>query len=351
MKFKSLTLSIIALCLSLILSGCQTGDAVVPEDSATDNPTGTTAENDKIESIKINFADPVAKGSFANSQVQYFADKVSELSGGKMVIDVFADSLLGTENAMATNIQSGGLQMGAFSSTFVSMVPKAGLFDLPYIISDRSQLQTLLDEGILDDIFTQAEDINIKVLSFAENGFRHISNKIRPINVPDDLKNIVIRTPGSELRVKTFEALGAQAVSLAWSEVYSALESGVCDGQENPLAQITSAQLYDVQKYLSLSSHIYSPIYMCINLDLYNSLSDAQKAVLEEAGDLTTKYAWEAGAQSDEEKLQICIDKGMEINNVDTNSFREILLPLWDEFADIAGGAEFVNKVKAALGY
>ena len=214
---------------------------------------------------------------FINEQTLYFAEKVSELSGGKMKIDVFSDAILGTETTMLTNIQSGGLEMGGFVSTFATMVPKAGLFDLPYLISDRSKIQDLIDEGIMQEIYDQAEEVNIKVIGFGENGFRHITNNIRPIVVPEDLNGVVIRTPGNELRVKTFETLGASAVSMSWSEVYSGLETGVIDGQKNPFSQIGGGQLYNVQKYLSLSGHIYGPFYLCMNLDLYNTLSDAQK--------------------------------------------------------------------------
>ena len=306
---------------------------------------------DEIEKITLVLGDTSTSGNFTNKQVIYFAEQVDELSGGKMKIDIFADSLLGTENAMLSNIQSGGLQMAAFYSTFSSIVPKAGIFDLPFIISDRSQMQTLVDAGVIDEIDKQAEEVNVKLLTVGENGFRHITNNIRPVVEPADLKGIVIRTPSNSLRVAMFEALGASPTALAWSECYQALESGVCDGQENPFAQIGGAQLYNVQKYLSLSGHIYTPMWLTINLDVWNSLSEAQQGVLLEAGKRMMQYGWEIGSEYDAEQLAICEEHGMEITEINKEAFREILLRLWDQFADVAGGTEFVATAKAALGY
>ena len=347
MKLKLLALLLAVICIGMVISGCGDGN----QQAVTEEPSDPANGGEGIDPIKINFADPSTTGSFINEQTLYFAEKVSEISGGKMVIDVFSDAILGTETTMLTNIQSGGLEMGGFVSTFATMVPKAGLFDLPYLISDRSKIQDLIDGGIMKEIYDQAEEVNIKVIGFGENGFRHITNNIRPIVVPEDLNGVVIRTPGNELRVKTFETLGASAVSMSWSEVYSGLETGVIDGQENPFSQIGGGQLYNVQKYLSLSGHIYGPFYIGMNLDLYNTLTDAQKDVLEEAAIETLHYGLEKGAEFDVEQLQLCEDNGMEINEVNDEEFRNKLLPLWDEFADVAGGAEFVNKAKAVLGY
>lgn len=341
MKKRLFTCVALLLAAVMLLSACG---------SEAEQQQGQQEQNDG-QVLKITLADPGTTGSFANDQVLYYADKVAELSGGSMEIEVFSDSLLGTETAMATNIQSGGLDMGTFYSTFSSMVTKAGIFDLPYLITERSEINKLKDSGILDEIYEEAETIGIKVVCLGENGFRHITNNTRPIVEPADLKGIVLRTPSNTLRVTMFERLGASPVAMAWSEVYQALESGVCDGQENPFSQIGGAQLYNVQKYLSLSSHIYTPQFICINLDLYNSLTEEQQQVLLDAGDLTTEYAWEAGEEYDEEQLKICEENGMEVNEVDIDAFREALLPLWDEFADTVGGSDFVSRAKEALGY
>lgn len=357
---KKTCFSIICLTLSFVmifsLAACgkaeeSTTDTAPSTEAAAPAETSAAEPVTDVGEITLVLGDTSTSGNFTNKQVLYFADQVSELSGGKMKIDVFADSLLGTESAMLSNIQSGGLQMGAFYSTFSSIVPKASLFDLPFLISDRSQLQTLVDVGLFDEIDKQASEVNVKLLTIGENGFRHITNNVRPIVEPDDLKGIVIRTPSNSLRVAMFEALGASPTALAWSECYQALESGVCDGQENPFAQIGGAQLYNVQKYLSLSGHIYTPMWLTVNLDTWKSLSEAQQNILLKAGKKMMNYAWETGAEYDDEQLQVCKDNKMEVNEVNVEAFRKALLPLWDKFADEVGGAEFVASAKTALGY
>jgi TRAP-type C4-dicarboxylate transport system substrate-binding protein len=165
-----------------------------------------------------------------------------------------------------------------------------------------------------------------------ENGFRHITNNTA-LHTPDDLRGVTMRVPTSALRVATFEKLGATVVAITWSEVYQALSQGVCDGQENPLAQITGAQLFDVQSNLSLSYHIYTPGWICMNLELWNSLSDAQRKVLEDAAALT-ESGWSGRARFDDAMLQSCKTTGWRSKKRTSISIKMILLPLWGDYAD-----------------
>ena len=343
----------IILCFVMIFALCACGGSEAPAEAPAEKADAVAPVEGADEIEKINFAlgDPATTGTFLTNNAQFFADKVAELSGGKMTVDVFADGLLGTEDALITNIQNGSLQMGNFSSTFANLVKRAGLFDFPYLLNDRSQLELLEAGGVIDEIKKEAETYNVKIIAMNENGFRQITNNVRPIVVPDDLKGIVLRTPSNTLRVKTFETLGATPIAISFSELYQSLEQGICDGQENPVAQVIAAQLYDSQPYMSISNHVYTPGWICMNLDLYNSLSDAQRAVIDEAGRLTTEHVREAAAEEDAAKLQQCIDKGVQVNEVDSEAFREVVMPLWDEFADSVGGKEFVDMAKAALGY
>lgn len=338
----------LALALCMVLALCACGKTEPPAAPASDTPADATAE---IEEIALTMADPATTGTFLTNNAQYFCDKVKELSEGKMTIDLFADGLLGTEDACISNIQTGALECGDFSSAFTNLVKSAGIFDFPYLISDRSQLDLLEDAGVIDFIKKEAEGYNIKIVAMNENGFRQITNSIKPITTPADLKGMAIRTPNNTLRVKTFEALGAVPTAISFSELYQSLSQGIVNAQENPVSQIISAKLYEVQSYLSISNHVYTPGWICMNLDVYNNLSDAQRAVIDEAGALTQQYVREQAVVQDEAALQQCIDNGMEVNDVDIDSFREVVMPLWDEFADTVGGEDFVNMAKTALGY
>ena len=333
-------------------SGSSSAPAATAAPAAAAAPAAEEAPADaaaEIEAISFSLGDVSGTGTFLEQNAEFFAQKVDELSGGKMHVDVFSDGLLGTEDALMTNIQTGALEMANFSSTFTNLVKSAGIFDFPYLVSDRDQLDLLEEAGVIDFIRAEAESINIKIVGMNENGFRQITTNT-PVVEPEDLKGIVIRTPSNSLRVKTFEAFGANPVSISFSELYQSLSQHICDAQENPLATIVSSQFYDYQTHLCISNHVYTPGWICMNLGLYNSLSDAQRAVIDEAGRLTSLHVREAGAQADEDNLKACQEHGMTVTYADVDAFRAIVVPLWDEFADSVGGADFVNMAKTALG-
>ncbi len=350
---------VLALLLSAImifaLCACGSSAASTAEPAAAPTPAGSDAAAApadaaaEIEAITFSLGDVSGTGTFLEQNAEFFAEKVSELSGGKMKVDVFSDGLLGTEDALMTNIQTGALEMANFSSTFTNLVKSAGIFDFPYLVSDRSQLDLLEEAGVIDFIRAEAESINIKIVAMNENGFRQITTNT-PVVEPEDLKGIVIRTPSNSLRVKTFEAFGASPVSISFSELYQSLSQHICDAQENPLATIVSSQFFDYQSCLCISNHVYTPGWICMNLGLYNSLSDAQRAVIDEAGRLTSLHVREAGAEADEVNLKACEEHGMQVTYADVDAFRAVVVPLWDEFADSVGGADFVNMAKNALG-
>ena len=340
------------LCAVMVFALCACGSSSTASTAPAPANTDATAPADggtEIEEITFSLGDVSGTGTFLEQNAEFFAEKVSELSGGKMKVDVFSDGLLGTEDALMTNIQTGALEMANFSSTFTNLVKSAGIFDFPYLVSDRDQLDLLEEAGVIDFIRAEAESINIKIVGMNENGFRQITTNV-PVVKPEDLKGIVIRTPSNSLRVKTFEAFGASPVSISFSELYQSLSQHICDAQENPLATIVSSQFYDYQSYLCISNHVYTPGWICMNLGLYNSLSDAQRAVIDEAGRLTSLHVREAGAKADEDNLKACEEHGMTVTYADVDAFRAVVVPLWDEFADSVGGAEFVNMAKDALG-
>lgn len=340
------------LSLAMIFALCACGQEAAPAAApAAENNAETSADDPYagIDEVTFSLGDVSGTGTFLEQNAEFFAEKVSELSGGKMKVDVFSDGLLGTEDALMTNIQTGALEMANFSSTFTNLVKSAGIFDFPYLVSDRDQLDLLEEAGVIDVIRQEAESINIKIVALNENGFRQITTNT-PVVEPEDLAGIVIRTPSNSLRVKTFEAFGANPVSISFSELYQSLSQHICDAQENPLATIVSSQFYDYQSCLCISNHVYTPGWICMNKGLYDSLSDAQRAVIDEAGALTTQHVREAGAKADEDNLQACKDNGMEVTYADVDAFRAVVVPLWDEFAENVGGADFVNLAKTALG-
>lgn len=239
----------VILCVLMLSGMCACGGS--NSNQASQTPVSPGNSTSEIEEITFSLGDVSGTGTFLEQNAQFFSQKVSELSDGKMKVEIFSDGLLGTEDALMTNIQTGALEMANFSSTFTNLVKSAGIFDFPYLVTDRDQLALLEEAGIIDVIRTEAESLNIKIVGMNENGFRQITTNT-PVVEPSDLKGVVIRTPSNSLRVKTFEAFGATPISISFSELYQSLSQHICDAQENPLATIVSSQFYDYQSCLCI---------------------------------------------------------------------------------------------------
>ena len=182
-----------------------------------------------------------------------------------------------------------------------SVADEFGIFEMPYIVQSRDHMKSIQD-ALGESVFNAAaQDNGYRILSYFENGFRHITNNTRPINVPEDLAGIKLRTPKGEWRVKMFQLYGANPTPMAFSEVFTALKTGVIDGQENPYAQIWSAKFQEVQEYLSITGHVYTPAYVLVSdknfaklpediqADLTAAAAESQDAVYEMAAQLETE--------------------------------------------------------------
>ena len=193
-----------------------------------------------------------------------------------------------------------------------------------------------------------ANDNGYRIVGVMENGFRHITNNVRAINVPDDLKGIKLRTPKGAWRVKMFQAYGANPTPMAFSEVFTALQTGVIDGQENPYAQITSAKFQEVQKYLSITGHVYTPAYITTAAATYDGWpADVQEAV-SSCGSSARDYAYKKAAELEGELLQVIKDAGVAVNDADKDAFIAASGGIYDEYASsVSGGADLIKQVQS----
>lgn len=179
--------------------------------------------------------------------------------------------------------------------------------------------------------------MNVKFLAWMENGFRHNTNSVRPLEKPSDLDGIDHRTQESRVQVDTWEALGADATPMAWTEVYTALQQGVMESQENPLATIYDVNFYEVQDYLNLTQHVYSPAPLMMGLDLFNSFSEEDQAIIMEAAQAALPVQREA-SQELEERFQGELEElGMTVTEPDLDPFREAVRPVIDEWSSTVG--------------
>ena len=188
-----------------------------------------------------------------------------------------------------------------------------------------------------------AESEGYKILAVWENGFRHITNSRRPIRVPEDLAGVKLRTPRGTWRVKLFQVFGANPTPMPLSEVFVALQTGVIDGQENPIAQIASYKFEEVQRYLSLTGHVYSPSFLATGVDSWNRLPEDVRDAIEEEAVAVQEFAYAEAERMDAELLARLRTSGIEVNEADRSRFLDASRPIYEEFAaTIEGGGEMI---------
>jgi tripartite ATP-independent transporter DctP family solute receptor len=287
-------------------------------------------------------------GSLFAITTDEYAKRVNAALKGKLEIKVFHSSQLGSDEQMMRGIKLGAPEMFLPSTVMSTAEQKFGVFEMPYLIVSRAHMKKVADnKQVQNALFDGLPAKGMRILGVWENGFRHITNNVRPIVKPEDLKGIKLRVPGGVWRVKMFKDYGANPSPMPLAEVYSALQSGVMDGQENPFPQIASAKFYEVQKFLSLSGHVYTPAYLVIGEETWKKLPGDIQATL-------SKTAWEMGdfARSEGERLDkelmAKIAPPMKANEVDKDAFIKASKTIYAEFGkEVPGGTELIQVVQS----
>lgn len=300
------------------------------------------------QTFKANM--PGNEQSIAYLSVERFDEVLGELSGGAVDVDLFANSALGDQESSLESMQTGLLDMATVETPITSVVPELGATALPYIFSGRDHVKAAMDGEAGKMIEEMLLAKGLRPVAFLEGGFRQITNDVRPINVPADLDGIKMRTPGSALRIKIFNHYGANASPLPFSELYSALQTGVFDGQENPVIWVQSQRFYEVQDYLSLTNHLYTVTYLLMSEDKFQGLTEEQQEAVMEAGDAAEAYSVELGTKADAEIVSFLEEQGMQVNNADIAAFTDASSAIWTEWAAEQSGSaqQLIDAIVAA---
>ena len=295
--------------------------------------------------LKMNIA--VAQNSHYGVAVDTFAREVEARTGGRYKIQNFYAGALGAERESIEGVQLGTLDLTLTSTGPVpNFVPEVAILDIPFLFRSYAQARAVLDGPIGQEMLQKFPPKGIVALAWAENGFRHMTNSKRPVNVPDDLKGLKMRTMENPIHIQAYKQFGILPTPMAFTEVYTALQQGTVDGQENPLSVITSAKLDQVQKNLTLTGHVYSPSLILMNKAQWDKLSAADKQAFAEAA----KEAVKANrARIDEDERKAVADlraKGMlVVENVDKAKFQAVLAPVYVDFGK-RFGQENIDRIK-----
>lgn len=289
-------------------------------------------------------------GSLFQKSSDEFAKRANARLGTKAKVVVFGSSQLGGDKEMLQKLKLGTLDLAVPSTVMSSEVDLFGIFEMPYLVKDREHMKRIERDIVWPSLAPEAEKKGLKVLAVWENGYRHITNSKRAITLPEDLKGIKLRVPEGKWRVKMFQAYGANPSPMKFSEVFTALQTGVMDGQENPFTQIYSAKFQEVQKFLTLTGHVYTPGYLVTGSKRFASLPEDVRKILEDTAKETQAYVYETAARDDDDLLGKLKAAGMQVNAPNKDAFITASKAVYDEFGQEVKGAQQLIERAIKLG-
>ncbi len=300
--------------------------------------------------MELKFGHVAEPGSLFDTSSVEFAKRANERLGGKAKVVVFGSSQLGGDKELLQKLKLGTVDFALPSTVMSSEVDLFGVFEMPYLVKDREHMKRIEKDVFWSKLAPEVEKKGLRVIAVWENGYRHITNSKRAINTPDDLRGIKLRTPEGKWRVKMFQAYGANPSPMKFSEVFTALQTGVMDGQENPFTQIYSAKFQEVQKYLSLTGHVYTPAYVTVGAKRWDSLPADVRSTLEAVAKETQAFVYQTAAKDENDLLGKLKAAGMQVNTPNKDAFIAASKPVYEEFANEVKGAKEVIDRAIALG-
>lgn len=267
-----------------------------------------------------------------NLAANYFGKIVGQKSGGEIEVQVFPAAQLGSERDMVEGLQLGSLEMTLTSTgPLGNFVPQIKLFNLPFLFKDRKSCYRVLDGEIGTQIADRFTKVGLRSLGWFENGFRNITDSKVPVNSPADMKGLKIRVMEDDVFILTMKALGASPLPMAFGELYTALEQKTVDAQENPLAVIYSSRFFEVQKYLAMTGHFYSPAMLLISEITWKTLNPDQQKIIADAAIQARDYERELSLKADEELEASCKKEGMIITHPDKAPFVQAVASVYKD--------------------
>ncbi|RMW97935.1 DctP family TRAP transporter solute-binding subunit [Allofranklinella schreckenbergeri] len=262
-----------------------------------------------------------------------FAKTLEEGGQGKHKVQQFPNSALGGEREVIEGLQLGTIDMAVLSTgATMNFVPNAAVFDIPFLLRDLDHARKVLDGEIGQKMLTEFNKRGLVALAWGEQGFRHLTNNVRPVATPADAKGLKVRTTENQLHIAAFRAIGILPTPMAWPEVITALQQGTIDGQENPLSVITSAKLSQVQKHLSLTGHVYAPAVIVVSPMVYEKLSKEDQALFQKAAQNAGQAMRDFVSNIEKTGVDQLKSEGMTVTEVDRAAFEKAVQPAYAEY-------------------
>jgi tripartite ATP-independent transporter DctP family solute receptor len=300
----------------------------------------------------IKFVNQNAKGHPIVLGMDKFAEIVEAKSGGKLKVQVFPGGALGSDQANVSALQGGTLEMASMNSgIFASLVKDFAIYDFPFLFANPAEADAVVDGSFGKNLHTKLEEKGLVGLGYYELGFRHISNSKRPITKVEDIAGLKLRVIPNPINIDWVSALGANPTPLPFPELYAALEQKAVDGQENPVATINGAKLYEVQKHLALTYHQYNPQSIVVSKKFWDGLSAGEKKIVQDAVTESIKYQREQSRTLAGSLLETLKKNGMQVTELPASEvakLREKMKPVITKHSANVGEAT-VNAMMAEL--
>lgn len=292
--------------------------------------------------IRISHATPAT--SHYGVGTQTFCAEIEKRTSARFRCQIQPN--VGDERASIEAVQLGTLDATNTSTGPVSnFVPEVGIVDIPFLFRDYAHARAVLDGPIGQELLGRFAQRGMVGLVWTENGFRHLTNSRRAVVKPEDVRGMKVRTMQNPVHIQAFQSIGIQPTPMAFSELFTALQQGVVDGQENPIPVILSAKFSQVQRHLSLTAHVYSPAVIILSPKLWNSLNDADKAVFREAGRVAAAAQRKKVNDDEATGIDQLRSEGVTVSQVDGAAFRAAMTPVWSEFAK-RFGADNIRRIQ-----
>ena len=302
----------------------------------------------QAQAVKLTLGHGAAPGNPRHEAALKFAELLKAKTGGRIEVQVAPSAQLGDDAAMVTALRTGALDMSANSQGAVAnAVPEYAAFGMPFLFGNAGQAFKLLDGPLGKELSDKSAEKGLVVLGWWDNGIRHMTNSKRAITKVEDMKGLKMRTPPDAVLVDIMQSLGAEAQQIKFAELYVALQQGVVDGQENPLVNIHASKLYEVQKHLALTSHMFQMTPFLMGKRSWDRLSEADRKAVTEAAAEATALQRKLSQESDDKLLAELKAKGVQVTTVDKAAFEKATAAVDDKWLATPIGP-YVKKVIAA---
>jgi tripartite ATP-independent transporter DctP family solute receptor len=337
-KLKWFTFIMLASLIAM-LAGCSDSESSGSDEEASEEQT---------YELKLGWnsgVDNTPKGEAAKA----FKKHVEEQSNGRITVEFFPNETYATSPEMIEAVQVGALDMAIpGANELANIIPEYAALSLPFLTQGFDEAHAVLDGPVGDKLEALGDEQGFKVLDDVELGFAQITNNVRPINAPEDLKGVKMRSPNDVSLIETFKAFGSSVSTMAYTEIYNGLSQGVIDGQFNPLMNIFDQNMHEVQDYLAITNHTYYYCYFILNKELFDSFDPELQEIVMEGGEKAKEAARALIQENDEKFLEKAESEFEEITYPDLQPFQETVQPVYKKLEDVMG-AEIINEMKTFL--